>query len=126
MRVIPIEFPCLAVERTRLKIAVVDAQHRHDLGIVARDEDLIRSREILVAQRLSFTWTPSSRRSRITRWRVTLFRKVPFGTGVCTTPSFAMKTLDVPVSATFPRASHTRALSNPLAIASCITRALFG
>src|SRR5688572_17097063 len=53
-------------------------------------------------------------------------RNVPFGYGVWTTPPFAMNTLDVAVSAMLPRASHTRALSNPFSFASRITRALLG
>src|ERR687898_583678 len=46
----PVEFARLAVEGSGLEFAAVDAQHGHDLGVIARDEDLVGVREILVAQ----------------------------------------------------------------------------
>ena len=44
----PIELARLARDRPRLKIAVVDPDHRHRLRVVAADEDLVGIEEIVV------------------------------------------------------------------------------
>src|ERR1700691_3377455 len=51
----------------------------------------------------------------MTRARVMPARKVPFASGVNTTPSLTMKILAVPISATLPSMSHIRQLSKPRA-----------
>ena len=53
-------------------------------------------------------------------------RKVPLATGVNTSPSLTMNILAVAVSATFPIASATKALSKPFDLASTSIRALLG
>src|SRR5262245_18502087 len=50
VRKIPIKFARLAIERTGLQRAAVDAHDRHDLGIVAGGKNLVRAFEIGVAQ----------------------------------------------------------------------------
>jgi hypothetical protein len=53
-------------------------------------------------------------------------RKVPFGSGVNTTPSLPMKMLAVASSATLPSMSQTTQLANPCDCASSNARALLG
>ena len=99
--------------------ALVDADRRHDLRVVAAREDLVRLRRSpRSAASPPRPPSPAPRRSPMTRWRVMPLRKVPFAAGVRTTPSLARKMFEVAVSATLPSMSQTSALSKPLARAS--------
>ena len=60
------------------------------------------------------------------RRRVIPARNERFAAGVSTTPSFTMKTFDVPVSATLPSMSRIRQLSKPRPRASMMARPLLG
>jgi hypothetical protein len=66
------------------------------------------------------------RSSPITRCRVMPLRNVPFGTGVCTTPSFTIITFCAVSSATLPIGSHITALSKPRRFASAMARPAIG
>src|SRR5256885_12356917 len=53
---VPVELACLAIQWTRLQRALVDADDRHQLRIVAGGEDLIRVLEIRIAKRAFDNW----------------------------------------------------------------------
>ena len=64
---------------------------------------MVRSSTVMPAERSSFT----------VRSRVIPARKLPFGTGVATTPLRARKMLELQVSATLPSGSSTTPLLKP-------------
>jgi hypothetical protein len=74
----------------------------------------------------SRTSMPAPRSRAMTRRRVMPSRKVPFGTGVLTTPSLTSIRLAEANSQTFPSRSHTTALSKPRSRANFAARAEFG
>ncbi len=49
---VPIELSRLGVERAGLELALIDADHRGDLGEIAGGEDLVGGQEVGIAQRL--------------------------------------------------------------------------
>src|ERR1700733_9028175 len=122
----PVEFSCLGVDGAERKRAVADPSYWNDLGIITRGENLIGFLKILVVKVFSITVYPVLRKSPITLWRVIPARKVPFGMGVNTLPSFARNTFDVASSATLPNISQTSALSKPRSCASKSARELLG
>src|SRR5262249_41134767 len=51
MRIVPIQFACLAIERSGLQRSILDAVYRHHFRVVAGRKNLVGSLDVAVAQR---------------------------------------------------------------------------
>src|SRR5215471_7630899 len=51
MRIVPIQFACLAIERSGLQRSILDAIHRHHFRIVAGRKNLVGGLDVAIVQR---------------------------------------------------------------------------